>query len=314
MEIWKVVVSVATGIGGLAAFAYYVNHLAHDALTANAVDAVRRAVVERQLLPASRSAFLLFRNASDRFFGPHLFSFKAIFRSILLSLCWIVCVTSIFCVIYPPYSSWIFGSTLRPVLAKSAGLLLIASIGIDILSVAMTRWLARVAIRSRLSTLPIILLLDAAITVVLFYTLFSAAKLLAHPAISWSDPIAALSLWLDPRGLPTLIQALNDLRVEEISPGVLAMTHPWETEIVYAFPESVVFYSSLLSSLWLWFYATGVFILFAAVRIDRLKTWLTRYFNFEHHPVAAIGLVLVIGAAFVGLVVLVLAVVGSLVS
>ncbi|RYZ54780.1 MAG: hypothetical protein EOP07_15390, partial [Proteobacteria bacterium] len=198
------------------------------------IEAIRRAVTQRKLLPAARSAFLLFRSASDRFFGDQLFGIRSILRSILLSLCWIVSITTIFCFIYPQYRSWIFGSVLRPTIAKSAGLLLFASICIDILSVALTRWLARKATRSRLAMLPMILLLDGLLSVVIFYVLFSATKSLAHPGITWSDPVAALSLWADPRGLPILVQSLNDLRIIEVSPGVFAMAQPWETEIVYA--------------------------------------------------------------------------------
>ncbi len=142
--------------------------------------------------------------------------------------------------------------------------------------------------------------IDLVASVLVFYFLFTAAKLLVHPGNGALGLLDSLRVWLNPAGLPIGIELLQPLSADmlvsrgggnfDIKGGLL-------TEIVYAFPEPVLFLSSLLTSVWLWLYVLGYLILFAAVRLDRIGVSARKFLKVAEDPINSLALAIVIASA-----------------
>jgi hypothetical protein len=73
---------------------------------------------------------------------------------------------------------------------------------------------------------------------------------------------------------------------------------PLSTEVFCAFPEGVFFFTSLLTSIWLWGYIAAYSVAYMCVRIDRFKPVLWGWVRIEEQPLLVLsvlsGLVVVI--------------------
>ncbi|WP_332776596.1 hypothetical protein [Polaromonas sp.] len=287
-------------LAGIAAFCYYMAHLAEKGSSELTKQQLRQLLLERKLLPAMRGAFVYFLRASDRYFGPKLFSWKALIRSVVLSIFWTTGVLAACIALYPNYSSWLGSNISRKLILQSAGVLLAASLVADYLCVCVTRAIARAAVGKGRLWLMSAVAIDLVASVLVFYFLFTAAKLLVHPGNGALGLLDSLRVWLNPAGLPIGIELLQPLSADmlvsrgggnfDIKGGLL-------TEIVYAFPEPVLFLSSLLTSVWLWLYVLGYLILFAAVRLDRIGVSARKFLKVAEDPINSLALAIVIASA-----------------
>lgn len=292
---------------GIAAFCYYMAHLAERGSSEVAKQRLRQILLERKMLPAMRSAFVYFLRASDRYFGPKLISWKALFRSIALSIFWTTGVLAACIAFYPNYTSWLGGNISRKLILQSAGVLLAASLTADYVCVCVTRAITQAVVAKGRLWLISAVVVDLVVSVLVFYFLFTIAKLVVHPANGALGLLDSLRVWLDPAGLPIGIELLQPLSADmllargggnfDIKGGLL-------TEIVYAFPEPVLFLSSLLTSVWLWLYLLGYLILFAAVRLDRIGVSARRFLKPAEDPINSLALAIVIASAVLFTVIL----------
>ncbi|THF63289.1 hypothetical protein [Pseudothauera rhizosphaerae] len=287
-------------LAGIAAFCYYMAHLAEKGSSELARQRLRELLLERKLLPAMRGAFVYFLRASDRYFGPKLFSWKALLRSIALSIFWIAGVLAACIAVYPNYSSWLGGNISRKLILQSAGVLLAASLVADYVSVCVTRAIARAVMAKGRLWLMSAVAVDLVASVLVFYFLFTSAKLVVHPANGALGLLDSLRVWFNPAGLPIGIEFLRPLSADMLvarGDGNFDIKGGLLTEIVYAFPESVLFLSSLLTSVWLWLYVLGYLILFAAVRLDRIGVSARRFLKTTEDPINSLALAIVIASA-----------------
>jgi hypothetical protein len=294
--------AVASVVVGTAAFCYYFAHLG-DGASADLKVALRKAVHSLQFAPTSRHAFAFFVFAADRFFGKKLFSWRAFARSVVLSLTWAVAVSAVFVLIYPNYRSWLTMPLAAHTIAASAlGMLVVVAIA-DFLSVCASRWIVRLAFRHQGAKVVVFALLgDVVASVLIFYLAFESAKTLITAA-EFAEPLEAVSLWLKPNQLPILLLTMNELTGNMLRPlpdGSIEIVGGLKVEVVYAFPESVFFWSSLLTSIWLWLYFCSYWTLVLALRLDRLRALALRLFEFEAKPFHAFGLVTVVVCFVIG--------------
>ena len=282
---------IGTALFGIAAFSYYVAHIAQKGASESSKRQLATKFKSMRLTHGARAAFSHFLFAADRFFGNAIFSWKSLRRSVVLSLSWILLILALCLYMYPNYRSWLGGRLMGHLILKSAFWLLFASLLIDFLSVCVTRSLIRWSLpRSKFAILGVALA-DIAISAVLFYVLFNSAKLLVTLG-SFPTPAESLSVWTNLQGLPVLLQTLNDLTsdmLRRLPDGTIEIVGGLNTEIVYAFPEGIVFFSSLLTSVWMWLYVTAYWVVVTTVRIDRVKTFFESHINMEHEPFFAIA-------------------------
>lgn len=292
MTLFAFVKLMGTSLFAIAAFAYYVAHIGEKGASGASKSRLGQKLCSVQLTPGTRAAFAHFLFAVDRFFGKSLFSWRALSRSVLLSLAWVVLILGVCVAIFPNYRSWLAGSPMLPIVLKSAAWLLLASMLIDYLSICVTRALIRWSLTRGKVVVLGVAVADIVISATLFYLLFTVAKYWATPGRSFATPVESLSLWSDLSGLPLQLQTLNNLTsdmVRRLPDGSIAFIGGLDTEIVYAFPEGILFFSSLLTSVWMWLYVTAYWTVVSTVRIDRVKSAVLPHLNTEREPFFAIA-------------------------
>jgi hypothetical protein len=284
-------------LGGVTVFAYYLSHLVDHGSSKLGKEEIARIAKKRLILPASRSAFSFFLYASDHFFGKRLFSLRALSRSLALSGLWIFLVLAICWYSFPNYKSWLGDELSRNLILRNSLPLIFAGVAIDFLSLCLTRYIIRLSIGKKAAHPFFSLLVDFLLSVLLFYVGFSLAKIAVLPGSTALGPIDSLRIWLTPSVLPSQFQLLQPLTADMLIPvkeGVFDIKGGLLTELVYAFPEAILFFSSMLSSVWLWLYVGGYILLYVAVRLDRVSQWYIARLDLDHGPGTALGLAIVV--------------------
>jgi hypothetical protein len=303
IELLKVMLPSLTGV---AAFAYYVSHLMDHGANKLGKDEIAKMVRRKTFLPASRSAFNFFALASDKFFGKNLFSWRGFGKSIALSLMWIAFVLGICFFTIPNYKNWLGSDLSRNLILRSAIPLISASLIIDFLSLCLTRYLVRTSLPKKGVHPHFIVFLDLFFSMLLFYIGFSIAKILILPGHSALGPVEAFKIWFDPSVLPSEFKTLQPLTADMLVPrgaGVFDIKGGLLTELVYGFPESILFLSSLLTSIWLWLYVLGYALLFSAVRLDKMFVWVKNRLDIDHNPATAVATAIVAASILLAIVV-----------
>jgi len=288
--------NLALGFGGLVAIAYYLTHIAESGINNEAKSKFINIVKNLKATPTIRHAFITFSMLSDYIFGTRLISLRSIAFSFLMSFFWIM-VVAIFCIaMFPTYAVWIERMSVSTIIIHNAVLILLAVLIVDFISLCVTRLLLRaLKIRSFLG-LVTILLFDFTASVGIFYFGITAVKyMIVNPIwISLSDSI---QYWYKFDGIPSAFKTLNDLSADMLvkkSDGTFEITGGLNTEIVYAFPEAIAFYSSLLSSIWLWLHVISYATYKAALKTDSLKNSLMKIVNINEKPFSGLAVIVAI--------------------
>lgn len=284
------------GFGGVVAIAYYITHIAESGINQNAKSKLTNIVKNFKATPTIRHSLITFTMLSDHVFGDRIFSFRAVITSCLISLLWILVVTITCSVMFPTYTYWFEQANFFKVIVNSAIPILIMVLLIDYISVSITRLFIRnLKTRSFLGLLWV-LIIDFIIAATLFYIGITGIKyLLINPI--WLSVSESLPYWYKVDSLPTALVTLNDLTSDmlvkrpdgstDIKGGLL-------TEVVYAFPEGVAFYSSLLTSIWLWIHIISYTVFKFAVQTDSIKSKLLKIVNIDEKPFSALAAIIVI--------------------
>jgi len=282
------------GFGGLAALAYYITHLAETGITGEAKSKLSNIVKNFKATPTIRHSFITFTLLSDHFFGDKLLSLRAVFLSSLLSILWMSLVTVVCLIMFPNYSSWIGDANLMTVIFRNAIPVLMAVLLIDYISLTVTRLLVRsLKVRTILGLLSI-LIFDFFVAVILFYIGLTTFKFyyINPDWLSFGDSVF---YWMKVNSMHTALQTLNDLTSDMLvrnSDGSYDIKGGWNTEIAYAFPEGIAFYSSLLTSIWLWLHIISYSVLKVATQTDALKNKLMKFVNINEKPFSALALII----------------------
>lgn len=293
---------------GIAAFSYYAAHIAEKGASDTSKQKIKEKLQSFALTPGARSAFAHFLITVDRYFGKAIFSWKAFSRSILFSAGWVTLILALCIYIYPNYRSWLGDRIMGQLILKSGILLILTSLLIDFLSVCTTRALIRWSLPRNKLTILGAAIADIFISASLFYVLFTSAKYLITSS-HFATPAESLSVWINLNQLPILLQLLNNLSTDmmhSLPDGSIEIVGGLNTEIVYALPEGILFFSSLLTSIWMWLYVVAYWSVVSAVRIDRVKAFLKAQLNVEGAPFFAVAHAILVVAILVSCIAVVL--------
>jgi hypothetical protein len=294
------------GLGGLAAFVYYVSNLAEDGINSESKRKLQKIVKNFKSTPTFRHSFLTFTLASDVYFGESVVSLKSFGKSAVLSFFWVVIIAIVCVFLLPNYRSWFTESGISNLIFEYGLSLFIFVVILDFISVSSTRLIVRKSKPSGIVNLILILIIDLFISVSIFYIGFSSAKyLIVNP--SWLGFNESLAVWLNLDQLPIMLQTLNDITADMLkkqADGTTSISGGLNTEITYAFPEGIAFYSSLLTSIWLWLHTLSYILFKGSLYFDKTKSWLLSFTNIDNKPFKSLATIsLIVYIALVPLII-----------
>ena len=298
---------IIVGLGGVAAFVSSIAKLAEDGISEESKKKLQNIVRNYRATPTFRHSFLTFSLISDVYFGERIISFKSFIRSAILSAAWMALISIACIMLLPKYRSW-FTEYGIVNLFFEYGLILIAFVIIfDFISVICTRIIVKKSKPSGFFKLALTLALDLLISVLIFYTGFSITKyIFIHPG--WLDFKTSIATWVNLDQLPIMLKTLNDLTSDMLKrqpDGSILIEGGWNTEIAYAFPEGIAFYSSLLTSIWLWLHVISYACFKTSLSFDKTKNRFLSIVNIDNKPVASLAIiVLIVYAALIPILII----------
>jgi hypothetical protein len=290
MSVYQFSIILLTAFGSVAALAYYFANLAEDGINETAKKKFANKFKNLKVSSSTRAAFELFLFASDRFYGNRLFSARAFITSATFSVFWFFSILFI-SGLWSTMSLLLFSTPyVNNILLKYAIFLLFVGINIDFFSTVMTRVIVRLSLKNFNAPLIFIAIADLFLSSILFYlSFFSAKYIMLHksfPSITtfvlqWSMPVSIIAEYND----------IKNLTGAALSPMIV---NGQRVELIYVFPEGVLFLSSLLTSVWLWLYIASYWLHKTALRVDSAKTILLNISNIENKPFKSIGIITLI--------------------
>ena len=294
------------GLGGLSVFVYNVASLADDAVNSESKKKIKNIVKNYKSTSTFRHSFLTFTLASDVYFGEKIISLKSFLRSLALSLGWMVVITLVCIFIFPKYRSWFSEEGIYNLILEYGLLLLLSVVILDFISVSLTRLIVKKSKPNGIIKLFFVLAFDLFFSILIFYIGFSFAKyFIVNPV--WLGFDTSLLVWVNLDQLPILLNTLNDLTSDMLqrqSDGTILIKGGWETEVVYAFPEGIAFYSSLLTSIWLWLHTISYVLMKISLSFDSGKGKLMSFFDIEGKPFKSLGIIVLILYAVLVLIII----------
>lgn len=249
----------------------------------------------------ARKILALWVYINNAIFGHKLMSWRAFWVSFLLTNIWALIFILVFSARYSMFRVWMLNIIEIGTLRWSALVIYFSVLIIEFLSICLTRKIYRLALSKGKKVFGWALLADLIGSVSLYYFGLSVAKLIFLHRSTMS-PVEALLVWLGPENLTTLLQVTENFDMSNFKPdghGAFKTDIPLSTEIVYAFPEGVFFFTSLLTSIWLWGYIAAYSLAYVCVRIDRLHPVLWRWVRIDEQPLLVLSVLFgLIGAFF----------------
>lgn len=291
-----------SGLVGLAAFAYYVAHLADEALTD---DAKRRLVSSIEtarpsaLLHSGAQAFL---RATDFWYGGRLVSLRAFSMSVLLSCASLVFLVLVGHLTYGLVAPDILRYTERASIVRNLLVLLPAMLLIDFLVAVITRSGLRVV--SELATVTSYCVMVASVLLAASYLFFvglgAAERLMLEvPGDSSRSFVKAVSSWIVNPSMRAIVEyepgrnGLQDLTVMRDSAGRSTIVG---FRKIFLVPESLLFYSAMVPTLWMLLHMPQFLLFRLLLGIELLRDRALALVKYKEHPGHALALLLVLSA------------------
>lgn len=239
----------------------------------------------------ARKIFALWVYLNNAVFGKKIISLRAFLVSIILTNIWAAIFIVVFSVKYPMFREWVVNILYVRSLHWPALVIYASVLVLEFLSISLSRKIYRVALSRGNKIFGWSLLIDFFGSVLVYYVGLTLVKvvLLHQGTLSL---FGALRTWLNPSNLTTLLMVVEDFDMSNFKPngdGRFTTEIPLTTEVVYAFPEGVFFFTSLLTSVWLWGYIAAYGLAYACVRIDRLPPKLWNFLKIEEQPLLSLS-------------------------
>ncbi|AVI82548.1 hypothetical protein XJ28_01640 [Pseudomonas syringae pv. tomato] len=239
----------------------------------------------------ARKIFALWIYLNNAVFGKKIISLRAFWVSIILTNIWAAIFIVVFSVKYPMFREWVVNILYVRSLHWPALVIYASVLVLEFLSISLSRKIYRVALSRGNKIFGWSLLIDFFGSVLVYYVGLTLVKVvLLHQ--STLSLFGALKTWLNPSDLTTLLMVVEDFDMSNFKPnghGRFTTEIPLTTEVVYAFPEGVFFFTSLLTSVWLWGYIAAYGLAYACVRIDRLPPKLWNFLKIEEQPLLSLS-------------------------
>jgi hypothetical protein len=289
--------SLTVFILGAAAFLYYLAAM-HDGAT----DSQKRKLAKILDGNGDRGAatmFSLFLDGSDRLYGERLISFRALRVSICLTFAtWFF----FFCAMLANYSfhKGLKTFALNSIFNLYTIALCVTVLFVNFLSTALTRRIVRQAFQNASRWPLLYILTDFFLSCVLFFVLYYAMHyLILTPPVH--GPAVLSKGWFDPRVWSKFVHyeipaggifSVFFRPLKDFVPGSLYVSPGTTSVLKYVIPQWMFFYSSLLTSIWLWLYTFGCVALGVLPRFKILKRWIAPGPYENHHaPYKALALI-----------------------
>lgn len=245
--------------------------------------------------PTFSKAYIGATIMSDWVYGEKLFSRRALFVSIFVTLAWLIILFLISLCLYGKHS-WFFNRVFSGFVAKNFWYLLFIGMAIDFISTCVTRKLLFYAIDKSALIKICTLTIDVIVSIILFYVLFSLAKIsiIGLHFLSLSDSLVA---WLD--GIFNLQSAFKFLHNPSFIPhgSFLEMVNG-DSEVIYAFPEGMIFLSSLLTSFWIAIHIIAHYMYRLTKKNSIFFSWLVSESAIETKPILSVAFILCLYSLF----------------
>ncbi|MBM0213167.1 hypothetical protein [Pseudomonas syringae group genomosp. 3] len=239
----------------------------------------------------ARKIFALWIYLNNAVFGKKIISLRAFLVSVILTNIWAAIFIMVFSVKYPMFREWVVNILYVRSLHWPALVIYASVLVLEFLSISLSRKIYRVALSRGNKVFGWSLLIDFFGSVLVYYVGLTLVKVvLLHQ--STLSLFGALKTWLNPSNLTTLLMVVEDFDMSNFKPnghGRFTTEIPLTTEVVYAFPEGVFFFTSLLTSVWLWGYIAAYGLAYACVRIDRLPPKLWNFLKIEEQPLLSLS-------------------------
>lgn len=288
-----ILAAAGVAFGGLLAiFKFFELH--EKVLRKDKLKAISDGIVSFKFSSGARKVIALWVHVNNRVFGQKLISWRAAGVSMLLTNLWAATFIAVFCLLYPQFREWFLNIVELNSLRWYALGIYVAVLIIDFLSISLSRKIYRAVLSKGKRIFAWGLVLDILGSVGLYYLGLSAAKLLMNRSAVMSLT-ESLQVWIVPSHLTTLMQVVKDFDFSAVKPigdGRFVMDPPLETEIVYAFPEGIFFFTSILTSIWLWGYLLAYAIAYVSVRLDKLSPRLWSVTKVEEQPLSVLSAIL----------------------
>lgn len=158
---------------------------------------------------------------------------------------------------------------------------------IDYISTCATRILFRTGINKSVKIKFYILFASIATSLTIFYLLFSTTKYYFTEG-GFSDP-SIIRSWLNhPFELQTMLKLLNDAHFVPKEDGTIELVN-FNTKVVYAFPEGIIFISSMLTSIWILITIMAQLLYKYAVGGDTIKRFFQKYAALNSKPILTLA-------------------------
>lgn len=250
---------------------------------------------EMQVTPYFTKAYINSLYLPDLIYGVRVFSVRALLFSFLIAVFWFL-IQCVFAIFLDGKNAWLFNSVFSPFVVKRFWYLIFIGAVIDFISLCVTRWLLRYAVNRSSWIQLAILLLDAFLSVAIFFVLFSMAKHFIVGSLTGVSIFSyeSIKIWFSlPFNLHMINVLMNDAYIIPLNDGTFRLEN-FNTEIVYAFPEGMIFISSLITSVWIWLIIITQKLYGVAFKINRFKGWMVKQSNIESKPILSVTLLVFI--------------------
>ncbi|RFP13885.1 hypothetical protein D0T23_15965 [Duganella sp. BJB475] len=244
------------------------------------------------LKPSFSKAYVAATYWSDSVYGPKLFSWRALFVSVGVSLTWLA-ILAIAALCADGKRAWMLNPVFAGAVVRQFWYFFGIGLVIDFISVSMTRALLLFAVDKGSVAKALALVLDLVGSAVLFYALYGLAKYAVYGGgsqnFSATDFGRSVSNWFDSLyNLQLISKFLHDATLVPDGLGNFQILNG-ETEIVYAFPEGMIFCASLLTTFWIAVHIAAYWFLKGASQISAAAQALIKEASLSTKPFLSIS-------------------------
>jgi len=219
----------------------------------------------------------------DSLYGYRIFSLRALATSMLTSCLWISILVGA-TVLSQGRQSWIFHKVFEPHVVHYFWGFLIVGLIVDFLALSVARIVLRMLPGKRSVSVLGALVGAMAVIALIFYVLYGLSKFVFIGQPITSLPLNQITEWATrPGELNLTFKTLNDWHLIQTAPSVFKI-RDGNSEIVYAFPEGLLFLSSQLALVWLGLHAISHWLYFGGYRVSRWARWLVAEAAFDSRP------------------------------
>ena len=227
---------------------------------------------------------------TDIIYGKKIISVRSFVSSCIISSSWVLILLS-----YSYFSKqWILSTPVTPIIYKFLWFFLIGIV-IDYVSSCITRWLFNRYINSSVSQQILVVILNTLLSITIFVFFYTTIKeLIITQEFSFDTFYNNLRTWIsEPMEINILLKFITDAYLIDKGDGSFDIING-NTEVFFAFPEGIMFLSSLLTSLWSWVFLVALLTNQLTYYLDKSKDFLLQQSNIESKPILTLGMIITI--------------------